>query len=115
VSSSSISPCGKISCSSETRHSRGKICGSLRWVENSRRREYISTIDSRRDVVVDLVVRRLGTPGVFKSLQVKSVKARSHEGMKTIDLGSLHELSQSLDQAVEGKCKNFDELSLRGS
>jgi hypothetical protein len=77
--------------------------------------EYISTIDPRRHTTIDLVVWRLGTPGVFKSLRVKSTEARSREGTQTVDLGSLRDLSQPLDQAVEGQGKHFGELSLWGS
>jgi hypothetical protein len=44
---------------------------------------------------------------------VKSVEARSHEGTQTVDLISLQDLSQLLDQAVEGWCKHFDRYHSR--
>jgi hypothetical protein len=77
---------------------------------NPKGSEYISIVSPRRHVAVDIVVRRPGTLGIFKSLQVKSVEARSCEGTQTIDLGSLWDLSQPLDQEVEGQGKHFDEL-----
>jgi hypothetical protein len=115
VSASSISPRGNRSCILETRNSEGKICDILHWVENSRRSEYISTVDLRRHTVVDLIVQRLGTLGVFKSLRVKSVEAQSRKGTQTIDLVSLWDLSQLLDQEVEGQGKYFKKLSLQRS
>jgi hypothetical protein len=67
-----------------------------RELPKARRLEYISTIDPKRHATVDLIVRRLGTLGVFKSLRVKSVEAKSHEGMQTVDLGYLQDLFSTI-------------------
>jgi hypothetical protein len=80
VSASSISPRGDRSCSLETGHSRGERCDSLHWVENSRRPEYISTIDPRRHATVDLTaVRRIDALGESEGVEFETPEARRAE------------------------------------
>jgi hypothetical protein len=69
VSASSISPCGDRSCSPKAGHSRGEICDRLHWVENFRRLEYISTVDSKRHMSKD---RRLWVKSLQEKVQEES-------------------------------------------
>jgi hypothetical protein len=54
------------------------------------------------DISMSCQLREYVTPGVSRFLPVKCVEARSREGMQVVDLRSLQDLSQPLDQAVEG-------------
>jgi hypothetical protein len=76
---SSISPHGDRSCSPETRRSNGEICDWLRWVEISRRPEYILTFDSRRHMSKD---RRLRVKALQEKVQEEGLKLPKLEEMK---------------------------------
>jgi hypothetical protein len=63
-------------CSLETGNSRGERCDNFHWVENFQRPEYISTIDPRIHMTVDLtMVWRIDTSGESEGIEFETLEA----------------------------------------